>query len=153
MEESKLVLHMSKALTLAKKSASYGEIPVGAVIVLNGEIIGEGFNTVIKDNCVSSHAEINAIKMASQKIDNYRLNDCVMFSTLEPCYMCASAIVHARIKKLYFSALEPKAGSIVSNDNFFNSKFLNHKVEYSHGILNKETSSLMKNFFLSLRNN
>tara|TARA_A100001035_G_scaffold240642_1_gene206245 strand:- start:714 stop:1181 length:468 start_codon:yes stop_codon:yes gene_type:complete len=151
LEEEQKKLFMARALELAIKAMQFAEVPVGAVIVLNGEIIGEGFNSVISDNSVSSHAEINAINMASKKIGNHRLIGCDMFSTLEPCYMCASAIVHARIRKLYFSSIEPKSGAIISNGNFFVSKFLNHKVEFSQGILQKETSLILKNFFQNLR--
>ena len=151
MEEEQKKLFMARALELAIKAQQCNEVPVGAVIVLNGEIIGEGFNSVISDNSVSSHAEINALNMASKKIGNHRLIGCDMFSTLEPCYMCASAIVHARIRKLYFSSVEPKSGAIISKGNFFSSKFLNHKVEFSQGILQKETSIILKNFFQNLR--
>ena len=124
---------------------------VGAVIVKDGNIIGKGRNSVISNNDVSSHAEINAIRSASQNIGNYRLNGCSMFVTLEPCHMCAKAIVDARLKSLIFSAKEPKTGSILSIDSFLDNPALNHKVEYKFGLLEKESSDLLKDFFISKR--
>ena len=115
-------------------------------------IIGKGFNQVISTNSVSSHAEIIAINNASQAINNYRLNECEIYVTLEPCHMCAKAIVDARIKNLYFAAPEPKTGSIISVDNFLDKKFLNHKVHYENGILQQKSAELLRNFFASKRN-
>ena len=109
---------MRIALDLAKESFDFEEVPVGAVVVKGEKILGKGRNTVISDNDVSSHAEINAIRNASVTIGNYRLNDCVMYVTLEPCHMCAKAIVDARICSVIFGCPEPKTGSIISIDNF-----------------------------------
>ena len=140
-------LFMQRAIELAKESFDDGEVPVGAVIVQNETIIGEGKNKVIFENDVTSHAEINAIRAASKKIKNYRLNDCSMYVTLEPCHMCAKAAVDARMSSVIFAASEPKTGSIISIDNFFDKKELNHNPVYQHGLLKDESSKLLKDFF------
>jgi len=140
-------LFMERAIELAKESFEDGEVPVGAVIVQNETIIGEGKNKVIFENDVTSHAEINAIRAASKKIKNYRLNDCSMYVTLEPCHMCAKAAVDARMSSVIFAASEPKTGSIISIDNFFDKKELNHNPAYQHGLLKDESSKLLKDFF------
>ena len=140
-------LFMERAIELAKESFDDGEVPVGAVIVQNEMIIGEGKNKVIFENDVSSHAEINAIRAASKKIKNYRLNDCSMYVTLEPCHMCAKAAVDARMSSVIFATSEPKTGSIISIDNFFDKKELNHNPAYQHGLLKDESSKLLKDFF------
>ena len=140
-------LFMERAIELAKESFEDGEVPVGAVIVQNETIIGEGKNKVIFENDVTSHAEINAIRAASKKIKNYRLNDCSMYVTLEPCHMCAKAAVDARMSLVIFAASEPKTGSIISIDNFFDKKELNHNPAYQHGLLKDESSKLLKDFF------
>ena len=144
-------LFMERAIELAKESFDDGEVPVGAVIVQNETIIGEGKNKVIFENDVSSHAEINAIRAASKKIKNYRLNDCSMYVTLEPCHMCAKAAVDARMSSVIFAASEPKTGSIISIDNFFDKKELNHNPAYQHGLLKDESSKLLKDFFILRR--
>ena len=141
---------MSIALDLAKESFDFEEVPVGAVVVKGEKILGKGRNTVISDNDVSAHAEINAIRNASVTIGNYRLNDCVMYVTLEPCHMCAKAIVDARICSVIFGCPEPKTGSIISIDNFFDKKELNHNPQYQNGLFSEESSKLLKDFF-SLR--
>ena len=141
---------MSIALDLAKESFDFEEVPVGAVVVKGEKILGKGRNTVISDNDVSSHAEINAIRNASVTIGNYRLNDCVMYVTLEPCHMCAKAIVDARICSVIFGCPEPKTGSIISIDNFFDKKELNHNPQYQNGLFSEKSSKLLKDFF-SLR--
>ena len=141
---------MSIALDLAKESFDFEEVPVGAVVVKGEKILGKGRNTVISDNDVSAHAEINAIRNASATIGNYRLNDCVMYVTLEPCHMCAKAIVDARICSVIFGCPEPKTRSIISIDNFFDKKELNHNPQYQNGLFREESSKLLKDFF-SLR--
>ena len=140
-------LFMERAIELAKESFEDGEVPVGAVIVQNETIIGEGKNKVILENDVTSHAEINAIRAASKKIKNYRLNDCSMYVSLEPCHMCAKAAVDARMSSVIFAASEPKTGSLISIDNFFDKKELNHNPTYQHGLLKDESSKLLKDFF------
>lgn len=138
---------MSNALDLAHLAFELNEVPVGAIIIYEGEIIGKGHNNVIGDNDVTSHAEINAIRDASKNFGNYRLTNCTMYVTLEPCHMCAKAIVDARLKSLIYAANEPKTGSIQSIDNFLDNKFLNHKVLYKSGLFKEESSRLLKDFF------
>ena len=138
---------MKTAMQLAQESYNLGEVPVGAIVVKNNEIIGRGRNTVISDKDVTAHAEINAIREASKMIGNYRLVDCNMFVTLEPCHMCAKAIVDARFNSIIFAAKEPKTGSIFSIDNFFEKKVLNHKVKYKFGLFEEDSSELLKDFF------
>ena len=138
---------MLLALNEAKNAYAANEVPVGAIISKGGKIIGRGFNQVIKNNSVSSHAEINAINEASQNIKNYRLNGCDIYVTLEPCHMCAKAIVDARISNLYFGATEPKTGAVQSIDRFLDRKDLNHKVSYSGGYNSNQSADLLKKFF------
>ena len=142
---------MERAIELAKECFDEGEVPVGAVIVKDEKIIGEGKNKVIFENDVTSHAEINAIRDASKTIQNYRLNDCSMYVTLEPCHMCAKAAVDARMSSVIFAASEPKTGSIISIDNFFDKKELNHNPAYQHGLLKDQSSKLLKDFFILRR--
>jgi tRNA(adenine34) deaminase len=142
---------MTEAMNMAKLAFNNDEVPVGAIVVNNGKIIGRGFNQVITKNSVSSHAEINAINDASQFIKNYRLNGCDIFVTLEPCHMCAKAIVDARIDSLYFGANEPKTGAIESIDQFLDRIDLNHKVVFSGGHMQDESSNLLRKFFQSKR--
>ena len=138
---------MKTAMQLAQESYDLGEVPVGAIVVKNNKIIGRGRNTVISDNDVTAHAEINAIREASKMIGNYRLVDCNMFVTLEPCHMCAKAIVDARMNHVYFAAREPKTGALESVDQFFDKYYLNHQVKFSGGHLEAESSKLLKKFF------
>ena len=140
-------LFMERAFELAMECLDDEEVPVGAIIVKDNKIIGEGKNKVIFENDVTSHAEINAIRAASKKIKNYRLNDCSMYVTLEPCHMCAKAAVDARMSSVIFATSEPKTGSIVSIDNFFDKKELNHNPKYQFGLLKEESSKLLKDFF------
>ena len=142
---------MTEAMNMAKLAFDNNEVPVGAIVVHNEEIIGRGFNQVISKNSISSHAEINAINQASQFIKNYRLKGCDIYVTLEPCHMCAKAIVDARMDSLYFSAYEPKTGAIESIDQFLDRDDLNHKVFYSGGHMKEESSNLLKKFFQSKR--
>ena len=123
---------MKLAINEAKKASSINEVPVGAIVVKeNRNYWGRVLITLLEINSVAAHAEINAINALQSEIKNYRLVNCDIYVTLEPCHMCAKAIVDARIDNVYFAALEPKTGSIVSVDNFFDQKFLNHRVDYS----------------------
>ena len=142
---------MTEAMNMAKLAFNNDEVPVGAIVVNNEKIIGRGFNQVIAKDSVSSHAEINAINEASQFIKNYRLKGCDIFVTLEPCHMCAKAIVDARIDTLYFGANEPKTGAIESIDQFLNRDDLNHQVLFSGGHMQEQSSNLLKKFFQSKR--
>lgn len=139
--------YMSKALSMAELAFKNDEVPVGAIVVQDGQIIGKGFNQVITVKSVSSHAEINAINDASQTIQNYRLNNCDIYVTLEPCHMCAKAIVDARINFLYFGASEPKTGAVHSIDQFLEREDLNHNVQFSGGHLKEPSVELLRKFF------
>jgi len=142
---------MSQAIDEAKKAEKIDEVPVGAIIVKDNKVIGRGFNRVITDQSVVSHAEIIAINDASKFINNYRLIGCQIYVTLEPCHMCAKAIVDARLDNLFFGSMEPKTGAITSIDKFLDRKDLNHRVSYSGGHMEKESSELLKSFFQSKR--
>ena len=142
---------MRIALDQAKKSAEMDEVPVGSVITLNDKPISIGRNKCIKKNSPIYHAELEAIEDACKALGNYRLIDTSIYITLEPCHMCCMAIVHARIKNLYYGAPEPKTGAVTSVDNFLDHKFLNHQVTYSGGHMADESSSLMKEFFKDKR--
>ena len=121
------------------------------MVVKDNSVIGTGFNSVIQDHSVSSHAEIHALNSASKMMQNYRLLNCDLYVTLEPCHMCAKAIVDARIRNVYFATLEPKNGSLVSQDNFFDKQHLNHRVNCSYGLMEEEASHLLKSFFKTRR--
>ena len=142
---------MLEAINMAKLAFENDEVPVGAVIVNNGEIIGRGFNQVIEKHSISSHAEINAINQASQFKKNYRLKNCDIYVTLEPCHMCAKAIVDARLSHLYYGAKESKTGAIESIDKFLDREDINHNVVFSGGHMKDESSELLKKFFKSKR--
>ena len=142
---------MQAAIDLANISYKKNEVPVGAVVVFENNIIGKGRNSMISDNDVTAHAEINAIRDASRNIGNYRLINCNMYVTLEPCHMCAKAIADARIDNLVFATKEPKTGSVVSVDNIYDKNILNHFVNYKYGLLKDESSKLLKNFFRDKR--
>lgn len=141
---------MLKALKEAAKAAKLGEVPVGAVIVKDGKVIAKGHNRCIVDNDPTAHAEIVALRKAAKKLNNYRLNDCYIYVTIEPCPMCAGALVNARVKKIIFGALDKKAGGCKSVFKIADSKKLNHRIEVSGGKkkhLNEECAGIIKKFF------
>jgi len=144
-------LLMKEALVQAKKALKKGEVPIGAVVVLGDEIIGRGHNQPITMKDPTAHAEIIALKEASNRLENYRLNEAIIYTTLEPCLMCVGALVHARIKKVIFAAQDTKSGVVVNNGGLIQSEFLNHKVSFEGGILEKQASKLLKDFFLEKR--
>ena len=144
-------LFMEEAIAQAKIAFNNNEVPVGAVIVHDNKIVASACNAVIQDNDISSHAEINAIRKASQYFKNYRLKDCKLYVTLEPCHMCAKAISDARIECLIFATKEPKTGSIVSIDNVYDKSLFNHKVKYQFGLKKEESAKLLKDFFKNKR--
>ena len=139
---------MKKALDLAKKSAKEGEIPIGAVIVKDGKVIATGRNTRNKTIIATKHAEVIAIERACKKLKDWRLEGAEMFVTVEPCPMCAGAILNSRIKKLYFGAYEKKSGAVLSNHRLLFLGALNHQVEVEGGVLESECSALLKEFFI-----
>ncbi len=142
---------MREALREAGKAALKGEVPVGAVVVYEGKIIGRGHNLTEKKQSVLTHAEIGALTKASQKIESWRLADCDIYVTLEPCTMCAGAIVLSRIRRLVFGAPDPKAGAVISTAQVMDNRKLNHRVQISDGILKEECSRVLKDFFRALR--
>ena len=145
--------YMRAALKQAKKAEKRDEVPVGCVIVKDGEIIGHGYNRRMTDRNTISHAEMNAILNASRKLDDWRLDDCEMYVTNEPCQMCAGAIVQARIKKVYIGCMNPKSGCAGSIMNLLQVDEFNHQVEIETGVLEDECSAIMTNYFKELRNN
>lgn len=144
-------IYMQKALELANKAGNEGEIPVGCVIVKDGEIIAEAHNTVEKMHCPTCHAEINAINTASAKVGKF-LTDCDMYVTLEPCPMCTGAIINSRIRRLYIGAPDSKTGCCGSNLDIITKQHFNHHVEVYHGIMESKCSELISDFFKKIRN-
>jgi tRNA(adenine34) deaminase len=142
---------MSHALSLAREAERAGEVPVGAVIVKDGEIVGEGWNRPISTQDPTAHAEIVALRAAAQKLGSYRLLDTTLYVTLEPCAMCAGAMVHARVKRMVFAATDPRAGAAGSVFNVVRNDALNHRIHCESGLLAVECSSLLRAFFLARR--
>lgn len=138
---------MQRAYELAQQAEQINEIPVGAVVVANGNIIGEGFNQSITNNDPSAHAEMLAIKAAGQTLQNYRMLDCTLYVTLEPCPMCAGLLIHSRIKRLVFAASDLKTGAAGSAFNLVKHEKHNHSIEVHKGIMAEECSSLLSAFF------
>lgn len=142
---------MQLALSLAERGAALGEVPVGAVLVQGGEVIGRGFNCPISTSDPSAHAEMVAIRDAAQAVSNYRLPGATLYVTLEPCSMCAGLIVHSRVARVVFGALEPKAGVAQSQGQFFTQPFLNHRVLLEGGVLAEECGAVLSAFFKQRR--
>jgi tRNA(adenine34) deaminase len=142
---------MDLALSLAKQAASIGEVPVGAVLVKDGEVLGQGYNRPISTDDPTAHAEIVALRDAGQRLGNYRLPGTTLYVTLEPCTMCAGALIHARIERLVFGAFEPKAGVICSQNRLLEADYLNHNIEVTPGILSDQCSSIVSDFFSQRR--
>nr|WP_314877624.1 tRNA adenosine(34) deaminase TadA [uncultured Pseudomonas sp.] len=142
---------MQMALELAAQGAALGEVPVGAVLVQDGEVIGSGFNRPITDSDPSAHAEMVAIRAAAQAAQNYRLPGSTLYVTLEPCSMCAGLIVHSRVARVVYGALEPKAGIVQSQGQFFTQGFLNHRVLFEGGVLAQECGQILSDFFKARR--
>jgi tRNA(adenine34) deaminase len=142
---------MRAALDLARQAAQAGEVPVGAVVVKHGQIIGRGSNAPISRHDPSAHAEISALRDAAQHIGNYRLVDCELFVTLEPCVMCVGAMFHARIARVVFGARDPKTGAAGSVFNLFNETRLNHHARIHGGVLAEECGKVLSDFFAARR--
>jgi len=142
---------MAHALEFAKKAEEQGEVPVGAVIIRGDEVLGEGWNQPISHNDPTAHAEVQALRNACSKLENYRLPDATLYVTLEPCIMCAGAIINARIKRVVYASKEPKTGAVGSCFDIFNTQQLNHYVHCEHGVLADESSELLRQFFHSRR--
>jgi len=144
--------YMNLAILEAEKAAAMNEVPVGAVIVdKNKDVIGHGYNSPILSNDPTSHAEINAMRMASRVLNNYRLIDTTLYVTIEPCIMCMGAIIHARIKRVVFGAGDPKWGAAGSLYNIADDERLNHHPEIVPGIYENKTKQLIQNFFINKR--
>ncbi len=139
--------YMQAALELARQAAQAGEVPVGAVVVKDGVIIGRGFNTPISQHDPSAHAEIQAMRDAAKNLGNYRLVDCTLYVTLEPCAMCAGAMQHARISRLVYGASDPKTGACGSVIDLMTEPGLNYHTEVTGGIMGKECGAILSNFF------
>src|SRR5258707_194466 len=138
---------MEAALTEARLAAEAGEVPIGAVVLREGEIVARGQNRVLRDNDPTAHAEIVALRGAAQTIGNYRLNGCTLYVTLEPCAMCAGAMIHARLDRLVFAAPDHKAGAAGSVLEVLNHPRLNHQIQLDQAILAEESADLLRTFF------
>lgn len=143
--------YMRMALEEAEKAGQRGEVPVGAILLKGGRVIAKDHNRCIELSDPTAHAEILVLRKGGEILKNYRLNDTVMYVTVEPCPMCASAMVHSRISKLVFGALEPKFGAVESKVKLLDDDGLNHKVKVDRGILEKECAGLLKTFFKERR--
>ncbi len=142
---------MARAFELAREAESAGEVPVGALIVKAGTIIAEGWNRPISTHDPSAHAEMIAMRAAAQRLQNYRLLDTTLYVTLEPCAMCAGAMVHARVRRLVFAASDPRAGAAGSVFNVVQHPALNHRLEYVGGVMGEDCSAMLRSFFLKRR--
>ena len=139
------------ALEQARLGALQGEVPVGALLVLDGVLVGSGFNCPIASHDPTAHAEIVALRAAAQKLENYRLPNTTLYVTIEPCSMCVGAIIHARVKRVVFGAPEPRAGAVVSTQQLLDADHYNHRVSYEGGILAEECAAVMQTFFRERR--
>jgi len=144
--------YMRIALALAAAAGQQGEVPVGAIVVADGAIVGRGFNAPISTHDPSAHAEIAALRDGASRLGNYRLPDCDLYVTLEPCAMCAGAIMHARIRRLVFGAADPKTGACGGVIDLFAEPRLNHHTLVTGGVLTEECGALLKQFFAGRRN-
>jgi tRNA(adenine34) deaminase len=142
---------MHRALALARHAGEAGEVPVGALVVLNGEVIGEGWNQPIVSHDPTAHAEVVALRAAAACLKNYRLSGATLYVTLEPCVMCAGAIVHARIARVVYGAADPKTGAAGSVFNLLDSAALNHRAQVTGGVLAEECGRGLKEFFQAKR--
>ncbi len=145
------IKYMKEAIRQAKKAYALEEVPIGCVITYQDKIIGRGYNRRTTDKNPLAHAELLAIKKASKKLNDWRLEDCTMYITLEPCQMCSGAIVQSRIKRVVVGCMNPKAGCAGSVLNILDMKEFNHRAELTTGVLEKECSQMMKQFFRELR--
>ena len=143
--------YMKEAIKQAKKAYAIGEVPIGCVIVYQDKIIGRGYNRRTIDNNTLAHAELAAIRKASRKMNDWRLEDCILSVTLEPCQMCSGAIVQARVKRVVIGCMNPKAGCAGSILNLLQVERFNHQVEITSGVMEAECSQMMKGFFKELR--
>lgn len=144
-------LWMEEALRCAQRALDSAEVPVGAVVVCDGKVVGRGWNQNISDSDPTAHAEVMALREAGANLGNHRLGDCDLFATIEPCAMCAGALVHARIRRLVYGADDPKAGAVHSVMQLLNHPQMNHRVEVCGGVLAGRCSEILQAFFRSRR--
>lgn len=143
---------MQMAYQLAHQASQQGEIPVGAVLISQGQVIGQGFNCPISSHDPTAHAEIVALRQACQALNNYRLpDDTTLYVTLEPCTMCVGALIHARVQRVVFATTEPKAGSLVSARQLLENGYYNHRFQYEHGCMQQQCSAQLSDFFRQRR--
>jgi len=145
------IAFMREALRLAQMASDAGEVPIGAILVRNGQVIGRGFNQPVRTHDPSAHAEICALRDAGQVVGNYRLPDSTLYVTIEPCTMCFGAIVHARVKRLVFGAGEPRYGAVISGQKLLENGHFNHRPDVLSGVLETECAQIMKHFFVAKR--
>jgi len=144
-------LWMDEALRCARRALDIGEVPVGAIVLCDGRIVGRGWNRNLADSDPTAHAEIVALREAGKNVGNHRLGDCELFATIEPCAMCAGALIHARVKRLVYGADDPKAGAVHSVLTVVNHPKLNHQMEVRGGVLAGRCAELLQEFFRSRR--
>jgi tRNA(adenine34) deaminase len=143
--------YMRRAIELAREAEAAGEVPVGALIVRDGEVLAEGFNRPISTHDPTAHAEMVALRAAAARVDNYRLLGTTLYVTLEPCAMCAGAMVHSRVQRLVYAATDPRAGAAGSVFNVVQNPALNHRLEVTPGVLAEECGALLRDFFIARR--
>ena len=142
---------MAQAIALAGQAEQIGEVPVGALVVFDGQIIGQGYNQTISLHDPCAHAEIMALRQAAQNLSNHRLSGCDLYVTLEPCTMCVGALIHARIQRLVYAASEPKAGAVASQMQLLGQPYYNHLVQVISGVMADESSTMLSSFFKQRR--
>ncbi|MFY9562464.1 MAG: tRNA adenosine(34) deaminase TadA [Terriglobales bacterium] len=142
---------MEEALRCAQRALEMGEVPVGAVVVWKGQVVGRGWNRNLTDNDPTAHAEIVALREAGSNVGNHRLGDCELFATIEPCAMCAGALLHARIRRLVYGADDPKAGAVHSVLQVLNHPQLNHRMDVRGGVLAARSAEILQEFFRKRR--
>ena len=148
---AKAEIFMEEALRCAQRALETGEVPVGAVVVYEGEVVGQGWNCNLAEQDPTAHAEIVALRGAGQNLGNHRLGGCDLFVTIEPCAMCAGAMIHARIRRLIFGADDPKAGAVHSALQVLNHTQLNHRIEVCSGVLAGRSAEILQEFFRQRR--
>ncbi|HEX7013353.1 MAG TPA: tRNA adenosine(34) deaminase TadA [Steroidobacteraceae bacterium] len=151
MAESQDFTFMTRALELAREAERAGEVPVGAVLVKDGVIVGEGWNRPISTNDPTAHAEIVALRAAAERLATYRLLDTTLYVTLEPCPMCAGAMVHSRVKRLVYAATDPRAGAAGTVFNIVQHPSLNHRIDCEGGVMAEECGAMLRAFFIARR--
>jgi tRNA(adenine34) deaminase len=144
--------YMHLALEQAHTALVQGEVPIGALLVKDKQVIATGYNQPISSHDPSAHAEIVCLRQAGKFLNNYRLNDCTLYVTIEPCAMCVGAMIHARISKVVFGTLAVKTGAIISQQKMLDQQYFNHTLEYTHGILELKCAKIMQDFFRHKRN-